>query len=282
MSAKTYTKDLPITELTIDPQFAALFPQDSALVAHLAADMASNGYDEARPIDVWREGNGPLVVVEGHQRLAAAKKVGVETIRVAYRHFEDRNEALVWSAEQQNFRRNVSKEAIALALVQALQQTGELEDETLESLSKRFKLAVPTFARARIVATRGTNTEVAAVLDGKHGLKTAYKEIQARERAEAQPIDDRPPQPPTPRVEPEEEEPDLEAELDMAELERVREALSDVGNAYDNADTFYSASQEQVAGSMPEFRSGLLLDLKDAVEKARDAQRDLEAALLDE
>ena len=153
--------------------------------------MKRNGYDEARPVDIWKDGagTGRHVLVEGHQRYRAAQATGQETIRAAYRHFGSRGEALKWAAEQQANRRNASTEAQCLSVLRAFKRAGEAWASTAE-MKERFGFSASTIDRARQVLDRGTESEVTAVLDGTHGLKKAYELIRKREAQEAEPFDD--------------------------------------------------------------------------------------------
>jgi ParB family chromosome partitioning protein len=183
----TSTREVPIDSLVIDPSFAGLFIEEPDTVRRIARDMRANGFDPHRPIDVWRDGagRGRHVVLEGHQRLSAAKAARLEKVRIAYRSFSDPNTALLWAAEQQANRRNASREAQCLSILRALDRAGELEGSRAD-LSRRFGFGDATVGRALQVLNRGTESEIVAVLEGKHGLKTAYELILAREREEAQ------------------------------------------------------------------------------------------------
>src|SRR5262245_52742604 len=107
--SRSYSRSIPIPALREDPAFAGLFLQEKETIAGIAADMKKHGFDPHRPIDVWRDarGRGRHVVLEGHQRLAAARKAGLTEVYVAYREPANRLEALLWAAQQQGLRRNV-------------------------------------------------------------------------------------------------------------------------------------------------------------------------------
>ena len=184
-------REVPIDSLIVDPLFAGLFIEDPGVVARITASIKRNGYDEARPVDIWKDGagTGRHVLVEGHQRYRAAQAAGQESIRVAYRHFDTRGEALMWAVEQQANRRNASKEAQCLSVLRALKRAGEAWASTPE-MAERFGFSTATIDRARQVLDRGTESEIMAVLDGTHGLKKAYELIRKREAEEAEPFAD--------------------------------------------------------------------------------------------
>lgn len=187
----TAIREIPIDSLIIDPLFAGLFIEDPGVVARVTVSIKRNGYDEARPVDIWKDGagTGRHVLVEGHQRYRAAQAAGQESIRVAYRHFDTRGEALMWAVEQQANRRNASKEPQCLSVLRALKRAGEAWASTPE-MAERFGFSTATIDRARQVLDRGTESEILAVLDGTHGLKKAYELIRKREAQEAEPFDE--------------------------------------------------------------------------------------------
>jgi len=184
-----HTREVSIDSLVIDPRFAGLFIEEPATVQRIAAGMRENGYDPHRAIDVWKNGagRGKHVVVEGHQRLAAARAAGLSHVRIAYRDFGDDSRALLWAAEQQANRRNASREAQCLSILRTLDRAGRL-DGTRAELSKRFGFGDATIGRAMQVLNRGTESEITAVLDGTHSLKRAYELILQRERSERQSV----------------------------------------------------------------------------------------------
>jgi ParB-like nuclease domain len=224
-----HTREVPIESLVIDPRFAGLFIEEPATIDRIARSMRHHGYDPHRPIDVWKDGagRGRHVVVEGHQRLAAAKRAGLAEVKIAYRHFDGFGPAFVWSAEQQTNRRNASKEAQALSILRALKRAGEGIGTTAD-MSERFGFSTATIDRARQVLARGTESEIVAVLEGKHGLKDAYDLIRKREKADAEGLPEEPKR--RPEVEDDEDDPAAEPDIDAPEeLTHVRDLVSTAG-----------------------------------------------------
>jgi ParB-like chromosome segregation protein Spo0J len=191
---RSYTKSVPISALHEDPAFAGLFLQEKDVIAGLAAEMKKHGFDPHRPIDVWKNarGHGKHVVLEGHQRLAAARKAGLTEVYVAYREPASRLDALLWAADQQGLRRNVSKEVRCLSLLRALADEPAYAQATTRELAAKFKFATATIDRARQLLKHGSQAEITAVREGAHGLREAYEQMNQRRRkkarAEDQPI----------------------------------------------------------------------------------------------
>src|SRR5687768_272546 len=109
---RAYSRNVPLTSLVEDPLFSNLFLPDPDVIKRIVVSMRTTGFDIHRAIDVWKDGagRGKHIVLEGHQRLTAAKRAGLTEVRVAYRDFDSRLAALLWAAGQQAGRRNVSGE----------------------------------------------------------------------------------------------------------------------------------------------------------------------------
>jgi ParB-like chromosome segregation protein Spo0J len=285
----TYTavREVPIDSLIVEPLFAGLFIEDPGVVARITASIKRDGYDEARPVDIWADGAGPgrHVLIEGHQRHRAAKTAGQETIRAAYRHFDNQAQALIWAAEQQANRRNATKEAQCLSVLRALRNAGEAWTSTPD-MSERFGFSTATIDRARQVLDRGTESEVVAVLEGTHGLKAAYAAILKREREEKAPFDEGGEPKPAPRgVEtqvqealdrPAPEEPEDDA---PPELEELRKAFQEHDEASGRAsDLFYNPAQRLEQAGI-ELRSNVIEGMRLAHNKVTEAWERYEASL---
>jgi len=275
-----HTREVAIDSLVIDSRFAGLFIEEPATIARIAKDMRATGYDPHRPIDVWKNGagRGKHIVVEGHQRLAAARAADLRTVRIAYRDFDDDARALLWAAGQQANRRNATREAQCLSIMRTLERAGRL-DGTRAEIAERFGFGNATVGRAMQVLGRGTESEIAAVLDGTHSLKSAYERILERERRERQHITTTTPVGPEPEDDPgidagveteaEQEAPEWLAHArDLTHtlagrVDRVLDVLA--GETADVSADVAAGRLEQPLASI----TGLLEDLAAAVEHAR-------------
>jgi ParB-like chromosome segregation protein Spo0J len=186
---RAYSRAVPLDVLVVDPLFSQLFLEDPDLVKSISLSMRTSGFDRERKIDVWKDGagRGKHIVLEGHQRLKAARKAGLDKVLVAYRAFDSRLEALLWAAGQQAGRRNVSKEVQCLSLLRALatEAPEQTAAATTKELSARLKFGTATIDRCRQLMKHGTEAEQFAVLEGTHGLKEAYDLLRARRAKKA-------------------------------------------------------------------------------------------------
>jgi hypothetical protein len=190
---RSYTRSIALTALVVDPLFAGLFLQEKETIAALTANMKKYGFDPYRPIDVWKDGagRGKHIVCEGHQRLTSARKAGLTEVYVAYREFTNRLEALLWAAQQQGLRRNISREVQCLSLLRALREEPEYARATTKELVATLKFAPATIDRARLLLKHGTEAEVTEVLESKHGLREAY-DLMNKRRKKSRRADERP------------------------------------------------------------------------------------------
>jgi ParB-like chromosome segregation protein Spo0J len=104
-----------IKALTVRAPFKDLFEIDPDVLAATVASIKADGFDPERPIFVWRDGT-ELVVVEGHIRLEAARKAGLNEVSVVVRKFADEDAAFTFAVAMQRDRRNLTKLEIAEAI----------------------------------------------------------------------------------------------------------------------------------------------------------------------
>lgn len=172
-----------LDELSINPLFSDLFPREAEVTKRIARSMRAEGFDIGRPVDVWRN-KTTLELVEGHQRVEAARQAGLTEVPAAYRHFADEAEALQFAVRAQADRRNMDREAQTLAIIRKLDELagGVGKGGGRTNLVKRYGFADATVKRARILLARGKPSEIAAVFDGTHGLRQAYELLLEREQ----------------------------------------------------------------------------------------------------
>ncbi len=90
---------------TAEP-FQNLFPIREDILNRITADMKRYGFDNAHPIIVWA--GHKFTVVDGHTRLLAARKLGINAIPVVVRDFENEAKALEYAIDSQRNRRNLT------------------------------------------------------------------------------------------------------------------------------------------------------------------------------
>jgi len=198
-------------KLKTQSPFDSLFPVSDTVLDAVADHMREHGYDESQPIVVWdRTQDGQnLIVIDGHTRLHAARRVELPDVCVAAVKFAGEDEALEYAIHNQRNRRNLT-DADLLRCIEALdrrKQQGERTDlaspdAKLASGTSRRKSAVAT---AKMVGTSQTKVERGrtvlayadpetkeAVLSGKKSIQKAYTETQWQRKQQAQPEEQTP------------------------------------------------------------------------------------------
>ncbi len=168
-----------ILELKVEEPFKSLFKMDDRIYHAIKDDMRYNGYDESKPITIWR---GRNIVIDGHTRLRAAKFIDRETIPVEELDFKDEDAALEYALHHQRNRRNLD-DAHILHLVEKLDKMYEMggDRRSIFATTKRdlFDDAIPRES-SREVTARLIGTTAEKVSQCRHVLQNCFeKEIKA-------------------------------------------------------------------------------------------------------
>ena len=102
--------------------FKNLFPIREDVLNRIVTDMEQHGFDSGHPIVVWS--GKKVTVVDGHTRLLAAIKLGIETIPVVFRDFANEKAALEYAIGSQRNRRNLT-DAELMRCITALDKRGK-------------------------------------------------------------------------------------------------------------------------------------------------------------
>jgi len=100
---------MDINQINTASPFRDLFPIEDNIVKELYWDMQKSGFDESKPIVLWK---GKSVVIDGHTRLRAARKAGIYQVPVALKEFDDDDDALEYAIKCQRNRRNLRDKEI--------------------------------------------------------------------------------------------------------------------------------------------------------------------------
>ncbi len=190
-----------LSDLAVRPPFSTLFPVDAKTVARIASSMKEGGYSAARPILARTAEDGALVVVDGHQRLEAARLAGIDEIPVFVLGAATEREALEIAIREQRDRRNMTGpqraacvlraldalEALAPAATPEAQQRGLRRGDApvssieptgptvTEKVADLTGVPVGTVKKVAVVARHGDEETKAAVLAEKLTVDAAYR-----------------------------------------------------------------------------------------------------------
>jgi ParB-like chromosome segregation protein Spo0J len=182
--------------MTVKPQeletaapFDQLFRIDDQLLAQIVTSMRKDGYHKTKPLKIWKDAfatSGRLVVVDGHTRLAAAKRARIETIPIDARHYASVTVAYLDAVREQITRRNMPRDQIAFFTLRSLQLLREAggRSPSKAQLATTLGVGTTTIARARAILDKGGDELIRRVLEQELSLFDAYEEIsRAREDA---------------------------------------------------------------------------------------------------
>jgi len=184
--------------------FNSLFPVDDKTVEAVAEHMRINGYDQSQPIVLWKEkldeNKDQAIVVDGHTRLLAAKKISLSPVYVARVSFASAHAALKYAIHNQRDRRNLT-DADLFRCIEVVDERkprgGHRKSEAVKSKTSSEAIDSGKSAEqtALIVGTSKTKVEKArtlldyadeqtkqTVLDGKQSIHAAAKETQGKRK----------------------------------------------------------------------------------------------------
>jgi len=191
--------------------FDSLFEVSDTVLNAVADHMRNHGYDESQPIVAWdrTQGGQGLIVIDGHTRLQAARRVELPHVCVAAVRFADQDEALEYAIHNQRNRRNLT-DADLLRCIEALdrrKQQGERTDLASpdaklapgtsggKSAATTAKIAGTSQAkveRARTILEHADPETKEAVLSNKKSINKAYSETQQKRKQQAHPEEQTP------------------------------------------------------------------------------------------
>lgn len=179
-------------ELATRPPFSSVFSIDPAILASIEASMKEDGYDDSKPINVWREHN---LVIDGHTRREAAMKLGLE-VAIALHDFKDEEEAFRYACDSQKNRRNISSAEYLRAIEvfdKLKKRGGDQKSEkskasqdaidlrkSAEETAEAVGVSTRTVERARVVLKDESAKK--AVLEGKKTITKAAREIAEKKK----------------------------------------------------------------------------------------------------
>lgn len=180
---------MPITDLKVEEPFSILFPVGRETLEGIRMDMESNGYDDAFPIIVWGEKG---IVVDGHTRFTAALAVGLETVPVLIRNFEDEDDAILYAFHLQRNRRNLADEDI-LRCLQLLDSIDKNRDEggedgrrtrrdQIKERASELGTSESKIDKAKKVMEYADDSIREAVETGEKSINQAFNEMQDMRR----------------------------------------------------------------------------------------------------
>ena len=173
--------------------FKDLFLVKPTDLENVEQDMKANGYDSAHPIIIWA--GHDMTVIDGHTRLAAAKKLMFPQIPAIIKNFKDEAEALEYAIKTQRNRRNLTDAELLNCLTEldkrkkkgpakSIASRDAIPGKSAEQTAALLGVSPAKVERLRAVNDHASDEVKEAVKSGKMSANKAYKAtMEARHAA---------------------------------------------------------------------------------------------------
>lgn len=189
-------RNMPPDDVRIDDDFAKLFNTDETLINDIAQSMSNEGFNPNRPLDMAiilaeDDTKDNPILIEGHQRLLAAKQAGIDEVPVYVHTFDTRNDALKAAIEYNCKRRQLTdgEKAKAVMMLDNLKKTGPKEDDdtgygkSAEEIADTIGMGVRNVEKARNVMNNGDDETKEALLNDEISINAADKKTNEQKKA---------------------------------------------------------------------------------------------------
>lgn len=245
--------ELYLDQLTKAEPFASLFSIKAEIFEAIKADMAVNGFDPSKPVNVWRKPDGTRILIDGYTRVRAAEELGLLRVTAYEKTFATEAEALAYAIHTQKDRRNLS-DAELLRLIELVDrpQTGfntpvASIEATAGKPRKTAEITADTIGTSRTKVERARTVlsdpeEATAV---RRGEKTIHQAAEAAKAKRVVPPAHRKTRP-------------ASSEAQKANEEAVAEGLRIIGLLRELADRDRSAARRKAIRSAIHILKGAL------------------------
>jgi ParB family chromosome partitioning protein len=183
--AEIMARTMRVGDIKIHPELSGIFTINEAVLASIVKSMKENGYDRSQSVVLWK---GENCVVDGHTRLTAAREAGIAEIPVTEREFGSLEEAIGYAFKRQADRRNLTQPEIFQAAIRLnIKDHRDGSGRSGELLAKELNVPVSAITRARTVAARASEEDIAAVRKGELSINQAYQKVRKPAKPSAAP-----------------------------------------------------------------------------------------------
>lgn len=188
-----------MTVYKVDPELKAeidkyLPPLPEAKYQELKANIAKDGYDEAKPIAIWEE--RPNTIVDGHHRYRACRELGIEPV-VVEKSFKSLSSAVVYAIrgyitgrvltpgqiviatehaitldEEIQMAEEAKNSQIRKPVVDSVSVPGTETNEVAQKIADKAKVSVSTVYSVHAIKKEGVPELLKLVESGEVGAKT--------------------------------------------------------------------------------------------------------------
>ena len=180
-----------IDSLKTNPKFKDLYIAEPEKVEAIRKSILENGLDPTQPIIILEDGT----IVDGHSRLLAAKKAGLDEVFVIVKKgFSTETEVLMYEEHLQLSRRNLNEaEKLKhlenlLELKKQAQDAGkDLSEFSDESIAKKLAISPRQVQKMRRVEAKATPEQLESIRSGVTSLNKVEAEIKKTEELTRKP-----------------------------------------------------------------------------------------------
>lgn len=178
---------MKIDSLKTNPKFKELYSAEPEKVEAISQSILEKGLDPTQPIIILEDGT----IVDGHSRLLAAKKAGLDEVFVIVKKgFSSETEVLMYEEHLQLSRRNLNEtEKLKhlenlLQLKKQSQDTGkDISEFSDESIAQKLAISPRQVQKMREVEAKATPQQLEAIRSGESTLNKVHKEIKKTQGA---------------------------------------------------------------------------------------------------
>jgi hypothetical protein len=119
-----------------------------------------------------------VILLDGHTRLAAARKAGLTEVPVVLMEFSSKEDAILYTFERQVIRRNLSGGEILTATEMMCKRLpGDERGRAVELLARRLGIGSATVSRAKKVLKEAPEEELEAIRRGEKTIGEVHKRL---------------------------------------------------------------------------------------------------------
>jgi len=183
-----------ISEIKTAEPFKNLFPINPKDLTAITENMEKVGYDKSQPVIIWA---GKNILVDGHTRLIAAERAGLDDVPVYPHEFASEQEALEYAIHNQRDRRNMT-DADILRCIEALDNrqshggdrksgnfkppSGALKQKSAKQTADILGTSQRKVERTRTVLDHADEKTKQEVKSGRKSIYQAYTETQEKRK----------------------------------------------------------------------------------------------------
>jgi len=177
-------KYIRIDKIVIDPEISKIFKPSEKIIDEICESIKKDGFHKEEPVALWA---GQNILVDGHQRYYGAKKAGIDEIPYIEKHFESREDAILYTFERQVVRRNLTgAEILSAAEMLPNKKSKNGDGRAAEVLAKRLGISATTMYQASAVLKNASEEDIQAIKDGKESIKKVYNKNKNKQPQEVE------------------------------------------------------------------------------------------------